>query len=466
MKRRRWPRALAAVGWCAAAGCVSAGAPQATPKVTVPTQWTAHAGSSADERALITWWTTLNDPVLSSLVARATRGSLDVQTALARVREARARHGLARAELLPSLSASDGITHSRGPTGTTTDYSIGFDASWELDLFGQQRAAASAAEATVQARVEDVRDAAVTLVAEVARQYLDIAVANNRLTTAEQNLGKQTETYEIARFRSRAGLATEIDVQQARTNVEQTRATIPALRTSRGEALHRIAILLGQPPGSLDAELGEVRTIPVVPVAIAIGVPADVLRRRPDVRRAERELAAQVAQVRSANAARYPKLTLSGSIGLESLSFSDLLSTGALALTAAVRMTQPLFDAGRIRQNIAVQNALEEQAALAYEAQVLAALEDVENAVVAFGEEQARRTALIAATDAAREAATLAAQRYRSGLVDFQVVLSADRALLVAQDDLAVSSGAVAADAVRLFKAAGGGWSSQQAQVK
>ncbi len=445
---------LAALG-----GCLSVGPRHHPPQVATPAGWSrAQPNATADPRTLAEWWTTFRDPILERLIARAIAGNLDVRRAIARVREARARRGLAHANRFPSVSAAGSGSHSRQGDVSSTLYSLELDASWEVDLFGGQKSAEDAAKATLQARVEDVRDALVTLTSEVAINYLDVLVANARLATAEANLRSQTDTFEIATFRMQAGLTTQIDVEQARASLEQTRSTIPDLRTSREQAIHRIAGLLGLPPGAVTKELAKLGPIPVVPITIAIGVPAEVLRRRPDVRAAERELAAQTALVGVAEADLYPKLSLSGTIGLESLALGDLFSAGARVLTAAAHLAQPIFDAGRIRQTIAIQSALQEQAAITYQAAVLTALEDVENALVAYVEEQARRDALVAARDSAKVAAELAEDRYRTGLIDFQVVLIAQRALLTIEDQLAVSEGTVVSNLVRLYKAAGGGW--------
>jgi len=440
-------------------GCLSVGPTHEPPKVAVPVAWSQRqTAAQADVRALAQWWTTFDDPALSRLIARAIEHNLDLRQARARVREARARRGLAQANRFPTLDARASATHGRTADNSQTLYAAGFDASWEVDLFGAQRRSRDAATATLEARVEDVRDTLVTLTSEVALNYIEARVAAARLATATTNLRTLVETHEIATFRYQAGLTTEIDVEQALSNVERTRATLPTLRTARTQAVHRLAVLLGQPPGALARELAIDRPIPVAPITIAIGLPAEVLRRRPDVRRAERELAAQTAQVGVAVADRYPKLALRGTIGLEALSLGDLLSTSARVLSAAASLTQPLFDAGRIRQNIAIQTALQEQAAIAYEASVLTALEDVENALVAYAEEQHRREALVAARDAARKAAALAEERYASGLIDFQVVLEAQRSLLTVEDALVVSNGTVGSNLVRLYKAAGGGW--------
>jgi len=447
----------------------------------VPQEWTMRLDenvAAVDHDALAQWWTTLNDATLTDMMARALAGNLDVRAAQARVREARARRGLASAQRFPALTAGVSATLSEtggAPgafidtesvstnTGATVDtsrplYSSGFDATWEADLFGGQRRGLEAATATLQAGVEDLRDVLVSLTSEVALNYVDVRLAQARLTTAMANLRTQQETYEIAGFRFQAGLTTQLDVDQAQANLEQTRASIPTLQTTLAQAMNRLAVLLGQSPGAVADELVAPRGIPLAPVTLTIGLPAEVLSRRPDVRRAERQLAAQTAQVGVATADRYPRLSLVGSIGLEALSLGNLLSAAARALVAGANVTHTVFDAGRIRQNIEIQSAIQEEAAVAYEASVLAALEDVENALVAYAEEQVRRDALAAAADAARRAVTLADERYRSGLIDFLVVLDAQRSLLSLEDQLAVSTGTVTSNVIRLYKAAGGGW--------
>lgn len=441
------------------------------PQPSAPQHWTAQTTGEAaavDRDALAQWWTTLNDPTLTALVERAVAGNLDAREAQTRVREARARRGLASAERFPTLTAGGSASVSETGGGstsgsesgstTTTLYSAGFDASWEADLFGAQRRGLEAATATLQASVEDLRDVLVSLTSEVGLNYVEVRLAQARLATANANLLTQQETYEIAGFRFQAGLTTQLDVDQAQANLEQTRASIPTLQTTLAQATNRLAVLLGHSPGTVASELLSPRDIPQVPVALTIGVPADVLSRRPDVRRAERQLAAQTAQVGVATADRYPRLSLVGSIGLEALSFGNLLSAAARALVAGASVSHTVFDAGRIRQNIAVQSALQEQAAVVYEASVLTALEDVENALVAYAEEQARRQALATAADAARRAVALADERYRSGLIDFLVVLDAQRSLLSIEDQLAISTGTVTSNVIRLYKAAGGGW--------
>jgi NodT family efflux transporter outer membrane factor (OMF) lipoprotein len=417
-----------------------------------------------DAQTLTAWWTVLNEPELSSLIERAVAGNLDLKTARARVREARARRGVASADLFPTLDAAGSATRTRSDrdTGTSTTqylYSANLDAGWELDLFGGVRRSVEAATGDLQASKEDLRDVLVSLLAEAALNYIDVRTYQTKLSAAEENLEAQSETHRLALWRYQAGLSDELAVQQARYNLESTRSQIPTLRTGLQEAMNRIAVLLGEQPGKVLRELEKRESIPVTPLQVAVGVPADVIRRRPDIRRAERELAAQTARVGVATADLYPRFTLNGSIGLEALSLHNPSSV-SWTLGGGPQITWAIFKGGAIRQNIEVQSALQEQYLIAYEAAVLGALEEVENALVAYAEEQQRRQSLREATQAAQKAVELAQHKYLAGLTDFNGILDAQRSLLSFQDQLAQSEGTVSSNLVRLYKVLGGGWTS------
>jgi outer membrane protein, multidrug efflux system len=446
-------------------GCATVGPDYVKPDTSLSTTWQSElkGGLIAEEmnpRTLATWWTTLHDPELSSLIGRAVSGNLDLKKAKARVREARARQGIAKAGLFPTLDAGGSATWTERSSDTSNLYSASFDANWEIDLFGGVRRSVEAAEADVGASREDVRDVLVSLLAEVAVNYIDLRKFQSLLAIAEGNLVSQNETYQLTLWRYQAGLSDELSVQQARYNVEQTRAQLPTLRTGKEEALNRIAVLLGEQPGNVHSLLDQQVPVPVIPRKLAIGVPADVLRNRPDVRRAERELAAQTARIGVATADLYPKLTLSGSIGFETLKMSSLPTSQTWSLGGGPGITWAIFEGGAIRQNIEAQSTLQEQALMKYEAAILTALEDVENALVAYGEEQARRDSLQEAAQAAQKAVELSKYKYQSGLTDFYNVLEAERSLLTFQELLAQSNGTVASNLVRLYKALGGGWTS------
>jgi NodT family efflux transporter outer membrane factor (OMF) lipoprotein len=461
-------RALLAVCITALAGC-AVGPDHRTPATPVPADWRAElkGGLSAqhiDPAALARWWDTLHDPLLSQLIERALAGNLDRRQAEARVREARARRGIAGADRFPTLAASGSASRQRSSeqagTGLTSElYSTGFDADWEVDVFGGKRRALQAAEASLQASQEDLRDVQVSLLAEVALNYIEVASFQARLAIAQKNLSAQTEAWQIARWRREAGLTTQLDEDQARLNLEQTRAGLPTLQTGLEQARNRLAVLLGRKPGEL-AELENRVAIPHIPAEVAVGIPAETLRNRPDVRRAERRLAAATAEVGVATAARYPGFSLSGTLGLQALNSSNLLRSSARMYSVAANAGWLLFDGGRIRRNIEVQTALQEQALISYESAVLGALRDVEDALIAYAEQQNRRTSLSAAVEAAQSAAQLAQNQYQAGLIDFQSVLDTQRSLLSLEDQLSQSEAAVTSNLARLYKALGGGWTS------
>jgi NodT family efflux transporter outer membrane factor (OMF) lipoprotein len=417
-----------------------------------------------DSKTIGTWWATINDPELSGLIDRAMTGNLDLKKARARVREARAQRGVTGASLFPTLDVGGYATWSRtdkdtGSGRTSELYSASFDAGWELDIFGGVRRSVEAAEADLQASKEDFHDVLVSLLAEIALNYVELRTLQAQIAATEANLESQGDTFQLATWRQQAGLSDDLAVQQARYNLETTRTLIPTLRTSLEEVLNRIAVLLGEQPGKIHRELTVRKSIPAAPLKIAVGVPADLIRRRPDVRRAERELAAQTARVGIATANLYPKFTLSGSIGLEAVALGNL-SSGISSLFGSPRVTWPIFSGGSIRQDIEVQSARQEQAMIKYEATVLSAIEEVENIVTAYAEQQVRRNSLKFAEEAAHQAAELAQKKYETGLADFTGVLEAQRSLLSFQEQLARSDGTVVSNLIRLYKALGGGWES------
>jgi NodT family efflux transporter outer membrane factor (OMF) lipoprotein len=416
----------------------------------------------------------LKDPLLTRLVGQAAVQNLDVREALSRVREARFRRVISRAPLFPTLEANgsarksdqgDAMASERmsallGHNGgdTSEQYTVGFDAGWELDLFGGTRRAAEASQADLEARVEDLHAVLVSLLAEVAVNYVDLRTYQARLAVAEANVAAQQQTWELLSALTQAGGGDELAVAQARYNLESSRAKVTDLTVGLEAALNRLAVLTGQPAGALHAELATVQPIPEADLALAVGVPADAIRQRPDIRRAERELAAQTARIGEATAELYPKFNLSGSIGLESVSTGDLFSSGSQVWSIGSGFSWPLFKAGAIRANIHVQEELQEQALTRYEAAILSTLEEVENALVAYAQEQRKAENLQAAADAARLAEKLAKQQYVTGLTGFSEVLDAQRSLLSFEDQLATSRGAVLSNLVRLYKALGGGW--------
>jgi len=446
------------------AGC-AVGPDYRTPQLTVPAHWSAPADArTLDTLVLAHWWREFNDPLLNELVSAALAANLDLATARAQLREARARRAMSGARLGPmldgALSGSRTTSSAQSGTGSTRKlYSAGFDASWEPDIFGGVRRSVEAAAADVDASAESLRDTRVSLAAEVVLNYVDLRTAERRLVVTEASVAERSETYELTQWRAQAGLVSELDVAQARTNLESSRAALPALRTAVTGAQNRLAVLLGRPPGELRERLYATAVVPRTDITAAAGIPAAVLHLRPDVRSAERRLAAQTARLGEAEAARYPSFRLSGSIGLEALTFSSLGDSGADTRSLLGSVTAPIFHSGSIRANIEVQDALLQQARLTYEAAVLTALEEVENALEGVVNAKQRRAQLELATIAAREALTIAEQRYTSGLIDFLAVLDSQRTLFNLEDQLASSTGDLATAQIQLYKALGGGWS-------
>ena len=450
------------------AGCFSVGPDYKAPDIVAPAEWSPNlrGGLSAQEpeaETLAKWWATLGDTDLSALMERAVTGNLDLKKAQARIREVRARRGAAEAGLFPSLNVAGSAAVSRSSEDSGSGlrrelYRTGFDASWEVDVFGGVRRSIEAAQGDLEASAADYQAVLVSLLAEVALNYVEARTFQTLLQVAEENLKAQAETLQLTEWRFAAGLISSLDVEQAKTNLENTRAQLPRLRSSIEAAKNRLAVLLGVFPGTLEAQLTARKPIPEAPMEVAVGVPAEALRRRPDVRRAERQLAAQTARIGVATADLYPKFSLPGTIGLEALSTNHLFSTANRAWSLVGGFAWTVFKGGAIRQNIEVQNALQEQALKQYEATILTALEEVENALVAYAEEQERRDTLTEATQAAQRAAELARDQYASGLIDFQTVLDAERSVLSFQDQLAQSKGQVTSNVISLYKALGGGW--------
>jgi multidrug efflux system outer membrane protein len=480
--KRRRPQALMPLGCVALlAGCVLVGPNYVAPTASdlhVPSSWQGSAPSTGAGLEIANWWQHLGDTLLTRLIAEAMQASPDVQSARAKFRQARAQRRLAFGNLWPTASASASAQHREtseqsgvvaGPPGNVEVggsqdlYDVEFDASWEPDIVGGQRRALEAARADEAASMASLHNTRVTLAAEVARNYVEARSLQARIAIVRANLASQSETLALTEWRVQAGLASSLDAEQQRTNVEQTRATIPPLETSLAEAEHRLATLLGLAPGTLHDDLAVPAPIPQVPEPLTIGIPADVLRQRPDVAAAERTLAAATARIGEAEAARYPNLTLSGSVGLEAMTIGALTNGSSLVASTVGSLAQTVFDAGRISAQVEIQDAVQQQALATYRTTVLSALEDVENALVSLANSQARTTALAAGVESARNAALLARYRYSTGIVDFQTVLDTERTVLTIEDSLNATQADNTVAVIQLYKALGGGWSPVEA---
>jgi len=422
------------------------------------------------------WWTALNDPELNSLMEQAKTANHDLRLATARVREARARRAIVGAGRYPDLNVSSSYSRDRASQNAwpynafdvpgfpweADLYQVGFDASWELDVFGGVRRRVEAANADLEASVENSRSILVSVLAEVARDYVELRGLQQRLEIAGRDLQAQRQTLELTKEQARKGVARQLDVSRAAAQVFTTEASLPRLRHLQWQAMHRLAVLIGQQPGTLVPRLSPAKAIPVPPTEVSTGVPADLLRRRPDIRRAERELAAATARVGVAVADLYPRFSLTGSFSLQSSELGKLLNGDSRSFAFGPALHWPIFNAGALRAAVKVRDAQQEQALVRYEQTVLQALEEVHDALTGFITEQDRRQSLEAAVGANAEAAELAEGLYRQGLTDFTNVLDAQRQLYQSQQELRQSETTVTTALVALYKALGGGWEMGQ----
>jgi len=337
-------------------------------------------------------------------------------------------------------------------------FQLGLDAGWEVDLFGGTRRSVEAATADLEASEEGLRDVMVSLLAEIAVNYMELRGNQRRIAIARDNIEAQRQTVELTRAKFQAGLSSELEIAQAEALLSTTESRVPQFESASKKAIHRLGVLLGAGPGALLQELSDPSALPVAPPEIPVGLPSELLRRRPDVRRAERQLAAATARVGVATADLFPRFFLTGNAGWQSVNASDLISPQSRALSFGPSIQWPVFDAGRIRANIRVQNARQEQALAQYEKTVLASLEDVENSLVAYSKEQVTRNHLAQAVDANRRAVEISNELYTKGLVDFLNVLVNQRSLFQLQEQLALSEQAVCTNLVALYKSLGGGW--------
>jgi NodT family efflux transporter outer membrane factor (OMF) lipoprotein len=452
------------LGGCA--GLQRPPAAEAVPAVAVPAQWSTAAGSPRPDD-LARWWQRFNDPVLTDLVAQALQANTSVAGAQAALRQARAQRDAQAAANGPSLGLSASAQRSQNSNADgASRFQVGFDASWEPDLFGRNRATLDASEAAVRSATAGLGDVQVSLAAEVAVATIELRGLQTRLQIAERNLAAQQDTLQITRWRVQAGLASSLDLEQAIAATEQTRAQIPALQTGIGQSLNALAVLTGQAPGALQATLGSPAPVPAPPADLALAFPADTLRQRPDLRQAQAQWEAAVARLSAAEAARYPSFRIGGSLGLSALTLGGLTDGATVLRSLLASVSAPLFDGGALRAQAQAQQAAVDQAGAQLQGAALNALKDVENALLALRGNRERLARQRAAAGAAANAELLARQRYQSGLVDFRTVLDTQRSLLSAQDGLASTQATLSADHVRLYKALGGGWLPEAATAQ
>ena len=463
---------------------------------------------------LAQWWLAFNDPLLVNLIEAAFQDNLDIKQAQSRVRMSRLSLGIATSDLYPSLQGSGGYSRRRAsenatpavsgrpvqeaagrlaygiqatqtalalptnpasallgvpglvaswPSSVSSDmesdfYRAGIDASWEIDIFGGNKRRVEAAKADLEAVQANLNHIWVSLASAVASRYIELRTHQTRLAVAESNLDAQQGTYDLLKSLYESGLCDELALQQVSYVLEGTRASIPALRGNVESSLNSLALLTGQMPGSLHTRLTTPQAIPKADLCIVTGIPADALRQRPDIRVAERNLAAQSARIGVATADLYPKLSLTGSIGLESLKSSSFLNSDSGVWSFGPSLSWPIFNAGAIRKNIAIQNELQQQYLFSWEQCIQNAVKEVRDALVDYAQEQERCYALDQAVKAATAALEVAQDQYRNGLSDFTNVLDAQRSLLAYEEQQAISKGTISLNLVRIYKALGGGW--------
>ena len=470
----------------ALAGC-AVGPKFVPPPASVEPSWSERESPrlSTQTHADSMWWTAFRDTTLDGLVASSFRQNLSLQIAGLRILEARAQLGVAVGKQYPQIQAaiarataiglSDRAANIPGLNQNFSDYQVGFDAAWELDFWGKYGRGVKAEQANVQATEADYQDAIVSLAAEVARTYATIRTFEALVDLAQENVRIQEEGQRIAQSRFRHGATSELDVAQATTLLESTRATIPQLQAGLQQAENALSTLLGRPPGAVHAELGAHSGIPRAPDQVAVSVPAEMLRRRPDLRSIESSAMAQCDRVGVARSEVYPSFTLFGTIGTQTTQnagpisgnakFSDLFGPGTLFFTWGGNIIWPLFNYGRIQNNVRVQDARLQQLLVAYQNSALKAAQEVEDGLAGYLRAQEATVFAQNAATSAQRSVDIALVQYREGAVDYQRVLDAQRSLLQEQNTLAGTQSSVATSLIALYKALGGGWETRQGQA-
>lgn len=459
-------------------GCLTVGPDYEQPEVEAPDTWNQELMEdfTSDTPTLASWWSVFADPQLNELIVRAAESNRTLRIAAARVQESKALLGVADSQFWPQVSALGGVYGTRISEETTavipqgfspenTLYQVGVDVGWELDLFGRVRRSVESASASLEVSMEDYRDTMVLLYAEVAAAYMDVRSLQARIEYARANAVAQRDTLQLTRDRNQAGLVPDLDVSQAQLNLARTESFIPALRSQLKRTVNRLGVLLGEYPASLYDDMMKSAPVPLPPAEVAIGLPADLLRQRPDVRSTERGLASQHARIGVAKAEFYPIFALPGTFTLDAFDAGNL-NSGALAYTFGPTFRWNLFSAGRVRNNVRAEEARTVQALNQYEQVVLQAVSEVESAMAALAEERDRHARLLEAVAAAERSVELVRTLYKAGLTNFQNVLDMERSLAEQQDELATNEGLMSRALIGLYTALGGGWEAAAPQNK
>lgn len=455
-----------------AGGCTPVGPDYARPDLPAPGRWAEDQGGGSDAvTESVAWWRTFRDPQLDSLIDAALHGNLDLAQAEARIRRARAQLGTAGAGLLPSVAAGGSISRAKD-SGTAVEstsvasalakavFQAGFDASWEIDVFGGSRRGIEAAEARLQSSLEAQNAALLTLLGEVARNYVELRAGQQQRAIAVRNVEAQQQTLEVTRERYRLGLTAYADVVQAETQVIATQSVLPAYDNAIKQSIHRIGILLGREPNAVKAALSQEAPLPVAEDILAAGLPAMLVARRPDLRQAERDLAAASAEIGVAVADLYPKFDLTLGLGQQSTGPGKLAQAANRYWSIVPGVSLPAFDGGKGRAAVAGRRAAYDESLARYRSGFNLALEEVENALAAYHAGMRRREILVRSARSNEEAVAVTSERYRRGLTNFLDVLVAERSLYGAQSALAQSEAELLVSIISLYKALGGGWAA------
>ena len=463
-------------------GCTMVGPDYVKPEAPEPEKWleSNEPEIKSEEGNFKDWWIVFNDPVLNDLIQAAYQQNLPLQIAGLRIYEARAQLGIAFGFQYPQTQQGLGSgavnqVSKNAPNAAFADryfttLDIGLDAAWELDVWGKFRRAVQTGVANLEASIADYDDILVSLTSEVARTFIVLRTAEERLKVAIQNVEIQSRSLEIANVRFKAGAVTELDVAQARSLLKSTEAGIPRFQTDIRQAKNALAILLGKLPGEIDAMLGGPGLIPEVPAEVAVGIPTELLRRRPDIRLAERRLAGQSAQIGFAKADLFPHFSLFGTLGFQTSDYTDdndfdeLFEKDSIFYQAGAGFNWDLFNYGRITNRVRVEDARFQELAVNYENTVLRAAQEVEDAMVSFLRTQEEVVFLADAVKASKRSVDLSMIQYREGLADYQRVLDTQRFLTAAQDDLVATAGSVGLSLVAMYRALGGGWEIRAGQ--
>jgi outer membrane protein, multidrug efflux system len=456
-------------------GCAPVGPDYRQPTLEQPAHW--DNGKNIEQQApdlkQTAWWRAFDDPLLNSLIDQAVDANLGLEQAKARIAQARAAVVLAGAPGLPQVNTAGTVTRSRrsgnvatvGSGQTSTLYQAGFDAGWELDVFGGTRRSVESAEARLDADIEELHGATLTLLGDVARNYIELRARQAQLQITRDTLTAQRDTVALTQERYQLGLTSYLDVTQAESQRAAITSNIPPFEAAIKTSMHRLAILLARPPAALTAELTPVRPLPVINGLLTPGLPAELLARRPDLRAAERQLAAASADIGVATAELYPIFDLTLGLGLQSSSSSTFIERASRYWSIVPGVALPLYDDGKRRATIQAKQAIYDESLARYRAAYNTALEDVENGLVAYYAERDRNHALTESVRINKEAVSLALDRYRRGLTTFLDVLTANRALYTARSSLSESNSLQLTNLIALHKALGGGWEMSKEKI-